>query len=583
MEKEKIKYKSFFSHLKKTYSYASKREKIYLFLFLLNALFMCGVNIIVPVISAKQIVYLTDSMWKELIFITLILFTSEMTRNFLMYIGNKLIGLYYLGVKSKLQIKLASETLKIKTEVMNENSSSMFSERMGQDVNSMTDIFISLIHYVTSFITGVGVLIAVLFLNKIIFVLYVVFVIALCFTEYYRAEKLEEIRKENRKISEEVSGFSTELVRGSKDIKLLNAEESFISRTRKEVEKLNKSDFDQSIASAKFRLVNGSLWDLLDLFIMAVGVLFLINNRISISSMLVIFNYRWQIITISYDIQDLIESIKKYTVSSERVFDIIDGVKFKKERFGKTHLNKLKGHIEFKNVYFNYKNGDDVLKDISFKINPNETVSFVGKSGSGKSTIFNLISKLYTSKKGEVLLDGININKLDKDVVRGNISVISQNPYIFNMSIKDNLKVVKEDASDDEIISACKMAALHDYIVSLKDGYDTIVGESGVTLSGGQRQRLAIARALIQNTEIILFDEATSALDNETQGKIQDAINNMQGIYTILIIAHRLSTVINADKIFLIDDGKVSAVGTHAELLEKSEIYKKLYNLELKK
>ena len=577
MKKEKIKYKSFFSHLKKTYGYASKREKVYLFLFLLNALFMCGVNIIVPVISAKQIVYLTDSLWNELIFITLILFVSEMTRNFLMYIGNKLIGLYYLGVKSKLQIKLAEETLKIKTEVMNENSSSMFSERMGQDVNSMTDNFISLIHYVTSFITGVGVLIAVLFLNKTIFVLYVVFVIALCLTEYYRAERLEEIRKENRKISEEVSGFSTELVRGSKDIKLLNAEESFISRTRKEVDRLNKSDYDQSIASAKFRFVNGSLC------IIAVGVLFLINNKISISSMLVIFNYRWQIITISYDIQDLIESIKKYTVSSERVFDIIDGVKFKKEKFGKTHLNKLKGYIEFKNVSFNYKNGDDVLKNINFKINPNETVSFVGKSGSGKTTIFNLVSKLYTSKKGEVLLDGININKLDKDVIRGNISVISQNPYIFNMSIKDNLKVVREDASDDEIISACKMAALHDYIVSLKDGYDTIVGESGVTLSGGQRQRLAIARALIQNTEIILFDEATSALDNETQGKIQDAINNMQGIYTIIIIAHRLSTVMNTDKIFLIDDGKVSAVGTHAELLEKSDIYKKLYEMELKK
>ena len=428
---------------------------------------MCGVNIIVPVISAKQIVYLTDSLWSELIFITIILFACEMTRNFLMYIGNKLIGLYYLGVKSKLQLKLAEETLKIKTEVMNENSSSMFSERMGQDVTSMTDIFISLIHYVTSFITSVGVLIAVLFLNRTIFVLYVVFVIALCLTEYLRAEKLEEIRKENRKISEEVSGFSTELVRGSKDIKLLNAENSFISRTKKEVDKLNKSDYNQSIASSKFRLVNGTLWDSLDLFIVIVGVMFLISKKISISSMLVIFNYRWQIITISYDVQDLIESIKKYTVSSERVFDIIDGIKFKKEKFGKTHLSKLKGHIEFKNVSFNYKNGDDVLKDINFKINPNETVSFVGKSGSGKTTIFNLISKLYTSKKGEILLDGVNINKLDKETVRSNISVISQNPYIFNMSIKDNLKVVKENASDDEIISACKMAALHDYIVSL--------------------------------------------------------------------------------------------------------------------
>ena len=241
------------------------------------------------------------------------------------------------------------------------------------------------------------------------------------------------------------------------------------------------------------------------------------------------------------------------------------------------------GSISFQNVSFHYENDDDVLHDISFVIKPNETVSFVGKSGSGKSTIFNLIAALYKPNKGRILLDGIPLDELDKDSIRQNISVISQNPYIFNMSIKENLRIIKEDATEEEITEACKLASLHDFIITLKDGYDTIVGEGGVTLSGGQRQRLAIARALLLKTEIILFDEATSALDNETQREIQESIRNMQGIYTILIIAHRLSTVVHSDRLILVDDGKIIGMGTHEELLKTNEMYKTLYHLELKK
>ena len=217
---------------------------------------------------------------------------------------------------------------------------------------------------------------------------------------------------------------------------------------------------------------------------------------------------------------------------------------------------------------------------MNFKINCNETVAFVGPSGAGKTTIFNLISALNRVNSGEILFDGVNIEELDKNSIRGNLSVISQNAYIFNMSILDNLKVVKNDATEEEIKNACHLACLDDFIESLPEKYDTIVGEGGVTLSGGQKQRLAIARALLLNTEILLFDEATSALDNETQFKIQEAINNLKGEYTILIIAHRLSTVIDSDKIFVIDNGKIESCGTHKYLLENSKVYQKLYKKE---
>ena len=180
---------------------------------------------------------------------------------------------------------------------------------------------------------------------------------------------------------------------------------------------------------------------------------------------------------------------------------------------------------------------------------------------------------MYNVNSGTITIDGIDINELDKDSIRGNITIISQNPYIFNLSIKDNLRLVKENLTDKEMKEACKIACLDEFIDSLPDKYDTVIGEGGVNLSGGQKQRLAIARALIQKTKIILFDEATSALDNETQSND----------YTILIIAHRLSTIINCDRIMLLDNGKIISEGTHKELLKKSKDYKKLYESEINK
>jgi ABC-type multidrug transport system fused ATPase/permease subunit len=273
--------------------------------------------------------------------------------------------------------------------------------------------------------------------------------------------------------------------------------------------------------------------------------------------------------------------VKTFDLAANRIFGIVDGDEFTKEEFGQNELTKFDGNIEFKNVNFSYEDKVPVLKNMSFKINANETVAFVGSSGSGKSTIFNLISAVNKVKKGTITFDGIDINKLSKHSIRGNLSIISQNPYIYNMSIKDNLKIIKKDATMTEIRDVCRMACLDDFIEGLPKKYNTIVGEGGVTLSGGQKQRLAIARALLLKTEIILFDEATSALDNVTQAKIQQAINNMKGEYTILIIAHRITTVKNADKIFVIDNGKIMDVGTHQELLKNSRTYKKLYSEEL--
>ena len=190
---------------------------------------------------------------------------------------------------------------------------------------------------------------------------------------------------------------------------------------------------------------------------------------------------------------------------------------------------------------------------------------------------------MYEVDKGKILIDNKDINELDKDSIRSNIIIINQSPYIFNLSIKDNLKLIKEDLTEEEMINACKLACLDNFINSLPQKYDTIIGEGGINLFGGQKQRLAIARAFIQNSEIILFDEATSALDNETQNQIVNAINNIKNKFTTIIISHRLSTIINCKKIMVLNNGIIEDIGTHEYLIKNNKTYKNLYKTEFNK
>ena len=238
-------------------------------------------------------------------------------------------------------------------------------------------------------------------------------------------------------------------------------------------------------------------------------------------------------------------------------------------------------YIEFKNVTFGYSEDEgNVFENFNLTIPSNKKVAIVGKSGQGKSTIFNLLLRYFEPNSGVILVDDNPINDFDEESFHQNIAIIRQDPFIFNKTILENFHIIDPYISLNKIRKACKLAEIDEYIMSLPDKYDTKIGEGGVNLSGGQKQRLAIARALLKDSRIILFDEATSALDNENQNKIKLAIDNLVKNHTIVIVAHRLSTIIDADIIYLIDDGKVVASGTHKELMKKNKIYKSLYNSE---
>ena len=533
-----------------------------------------------PLVIAKSLLALSNNKLNILLIMVMALFVIDSADSLLKYLFSIIFNKINYQIKKNLQLELISESLKIKQSTLNQTSSGILIERINNDTSNLAKNITNLLDLLMSLLGRIGLIFAICVINIYVGLLYVFFiVIVLLFNNYsYKINyKNNQKQRENR---DKTGGFVSEIIKGTKDIKILNAEKSFLNKTEEYIDDANKINYEYEVERKK-------LYSIM-LFIKALGdfasgllIIFLIyKNELTTEAALILYNYSSSVQSITYTLSNLSNTINDFNLSCNRIFGLLGCEEFPKEKFGNKNISKFKGHIEFKDVNFSYEENIPVLKNLNLEVLPNEVVGFVGPSGAGKSTIFNLISALNKPDSGEILFDGESINELTKDSIRGNLSVISQNAYIFNMSIEDNLRIIKKNATKKEIEKACKMACLDEFIESLPNKYKTIVGEGGVTLSGGQRQRIAIARALLLNTEVLLFDEATSSLDNATQEKIQKAIENLKGKYTILIIAHRLSTVINSDKIYVINKGTVAGVGTHKELLKTCKTYADLYKNE---
>jgi subfamily B ATP-binding cassette protein MsbA len=272
-------------------------------------------------------------------------------------------------------------------------------------------------------------------------------------------------------------------------------------------------------------------------------------------------------------------SIKKGNAAGERIFEILETENTIQEPENPTAITSVEKDIQFKNVSFKYED-ENILEDFNLKVNKGHTVALVGQSGSGKSTVANLITRFYDVNSGSIEIDGINIKQIDKKSLRGLMGLVTQDSILFNDSVRNNIALGKENATDQEIIEAAKIANAHDFIISLPNGYETNIGDSGNKLSGGQKQRLSIARAVLKNPPIMILDEATSALDTESERLVQDALEKMMRNRTSIVIAHRLSTIQNADSIVVMSQGKILEQGTHKELMQSKKGYKKLVELQ---
>ena len=321
--------------------------------------------------------------------------------------------------------------------------------------------------------------------------------------------------------------------------------------------------------------------DVFNVIILIAGGIFLYNSRIGFG------DYSAFVVSVALfvsPIMTLINFMEQYqngVTGFQRFLEIIDAEPEKDDEDARD-VGTLDGEIEFRNVTYGYGDGRDVLKNISFKIDKGKRFALVGASGGGKTTICHLIPHFYHVDDGEILIDGIPINKMTRESLRRNIGIVQQDVHLFNTSIRENILYGRLDATEKEMIEAAKMANIHDYIMSLEDGYDTNIGERGVKLSGGQKQRLSIARVFLKNPPILILDEATSALDNTTEIMIQESLEKLCKGRTTIVVAHRLSTVKNAHEIAVIEDGVISEQGTHDALIAKDGRYASLYRLQFR-
>ncbi len=566
-------------NVKRTWKYI-KEAKLNLIGYGIVSIIEAIISAIIPLLAAKVILNITNGIINQLILSAIVVFIIELILYVMIYFK----GFFYQKIYQKtliaIQKSLTKEILNLEVQEIDKNSSGLFINRLNKDTQDIAGLFMEYAYWLSYIITNVGVLVTIFILNKYLFIYAVITSLIVYFINRKSLAKQYEVQRKLKTIEENKTGLTSELVRGIRDIKILNASRSILKQAYNKIEDATNEQVHIMNIRRLYNYIESNIRALTDLGLILVGCLLYNKSLLSIPNFVIIYNYQAKVKNLLVGIVKIAEYNKKFSIAANRVYEVIENDKFAKEQFGNIKKDKLEGSIKFVDVSFSYDT-EEILKKMNFTIKPNEKIAFVGKSGAGKSTIFNLITHLYQVSSGKVLLDDININDLDCNTIRNNMSIITQNPYIFNFSIKDNLLLAKEDATLKEIRNACRLACIDDYIMSLPDKYDTPLGENGIILSGGQKQRIAIARALLMQTEIILFDEATSALDNETQEQIQKAIDNLKGEYTILIIAHRLSTVIDADKIFVIDDGKIIDSGTHQELLKKCEFYKNLYSKDL--
>ena len=459
-----------------------------------------------------------------------------------------------------------------------EKSSGEFINRITSDSSTIADSFRQILRITISLFTCAIVFIYICF-NSWVVALEVIIYLALFYIISHKylpsiKEKQKEINKEKDRAVAEVS----ESVRGIREIRALGIRKSmndnFKNIVRNIYFKINKQMITERNYNAWIYILNCTL----EFVIFTTCIILIINKTGSFAFFMAMTYYVYRFMNTIELMMNLSTSIQKMKVSIERLSEILDNKLYKDEKFGIVSKTDILGNIEFKNITFKYPNEEkEIFEEFNLTIPTGKKVAIVGKSGQGKTTIFNLLLRYFDSDAGVILVDDIPIEDFTEDSLRENIAIIRQEPFIFNKTILENLKIIDPYMSLKKIRNACKLAEIDEYIMSLPNKYDTMIGEGGINLSGGQKQRLAIARALLKNSKIILFDEATSALDNDNQSKIKQAIDNLVKDHTIIIVAHRLSTIIDADVIYLIDGGKVVASGTHKQLLKKSMIYKNLY------
>ena len=487
-----------------------------------------------------------------------------------------------LQLTRKLSLEVFSKTLKLPSYAFEEKTSGEIINRVTSDTETVTDLFDGLIDLVIDIIACLIILIYVFYHSWIVGLEILIFVIIMTSITIKFSPKLREMHKNIRKINDDCTANINQCVLGIREIKTLGISKRINNLMHNKITDM----FDNRTKLAKY---NNKYWTFIRCLncVYEVGVLITCGilvyyGKSSIGFFIAMTYYLYRYMNVASNFSEIIPNYQKVLVSIKRINELLQNKLYQDEKFGEYDNINFIGNIEFRNVTFGYDKENIVLDNFNMTIPTNKKIAIVGPSGQGKSTIFNLLTRVFDPISGDIYIDDIKLSDLTEDNLRNTISIIRQDPFLFNKTIKENFLIVNPDLTDEEMIKYTKKAKIHDYIMTLEKGYDTLLGEGGVNLSGGQKQRIAIARALIKQSKIILFDEATSALDNISQDYIKKTIDELAKDHTVIIVAHRLSTIDDADIINVINNGKIIASGKKDELLKTCHEFKDLYNSETK-
>ena len=527
---------------------------------------------------------LRDTAIESLKVLCYTLIVSFLIKNIFLYIKNISLTYIQFNLIKKLRAQLYSHLQSLSLSFFDKRQTGELSSIVINDVSNMRVAFGTSFHKLFVEPINILVFISLLFIINLKLALLSIIIVPLTGAVVVVIGK--SIRRRSRRTAEKIArimGIMSENLNSIRIIKSFAMEAFETNRFKQEQERHYNLDLRQ----AKLRLISSPVTEMIGAFI-AVILLWIGGHDVLVSNDMTSEDFI-RFILILFSVLQPIRSLSKVGInlqngfaSADRVFNVLDTVPAIVSKPNAIKIKDVKDEITFNNVGFNYDGTDRILKDISFTMKKGTVTALVGASGAGKSTIADLIPRFYDVINGKIEIDGNDIRDLDINSLRKMMGIVSQETILFNDTIGSNIKYGLQSVTDDQLQKAAKNANAYDFISEQPNGFETVIGEKGVRLSGGQRQRIAIARAILKNPSILILDEATSSLDTESEYKVQKAIDNLMADRTVLVIAHRLSTVESADKIVVMEDGEIADFGSHQDLLKKDGVYTRLYKKQFK-